>query len=37
MDELEFRENRIDVDTYLKLRASVNWEKPDQRPGAGSP
>ena len=27
MDELEFRENRIDVDTYLKLRASVNWKK----------
>ena len=27
MDELEFRENQIDVDTYLKLRASVNWKK----------
>ncbi|MCI8464913.1 MAG: GNAT family N-acetyltransferase [Lachnospiraceae bacterium] len=26
MDELEFRENVIDVDTYLKLRASVGWK-----------
>lgn len=27
MEELEFRENVIDVDTYLKLRASVGWKK----------
>ncbi len=27
MSELELRENVIDVDTYLKLRASVGWKK----------
>ena len=27
MAELELRENVIDVDTYLKLRASVGWKK----------
>lgn len=27
MAELELRENTIDVDTYLKLRASVGWKK----------
>ena len=37
MDELEFRENRIDVDTYLKAACLGELEKADQRPGAGSP
>ncbi len=27
MDVLELKENQIDVDTYLKLRASVGWKK----------
>ena len=27
MNELELRENTIDVDTYLKLRDSVGWKK----------
>ena len=27
MEALEFRGNYIDVDTYLKLRASVGWKK----------
>ncbi len=27
MDELELRENYIDVDTYLKLRDAVGWKK----------
>ncbi len=27
MEALEFRENVIDVDTYLKLRASVGWKR----------
>ena len=27
MEALEFRENVIDVDTYLKLRSSVGWKR----------
>ena len=36
MDVLELKENQIDVDTYLKLRASVGWKKLTRLVGDGA-